>query len=111
MDTKEKVIKESIRRIEKRDKKLAELIDANHISAILENRKKVNEILIAHISDNETLFKLITPLAEEEKKLIALSKKQSANTIKWIEERARLNAELGQLQSELFFHNRRRFVG
>lgn len=110
MDTKEKVINASIKKIANRLAKLETLIFEDHISSILATRKKIADIFSEHKADNATLLKLLPPLIEEDKRLMAMLEKQNKNSLKWMNEKAQLNVEHGNLVSELFYHNRRKFI-
>ena len=57
--------------------------------------------------DYKKIAELIKPLGIKEKALIKLSKLQQKNDIKWIEEKSRIDFELGQLKTELYYIQQR----
>lgn len=110
MDVKEKVILESIKRIEKRIPKLEELIFANPLSEILDLRIQASEILKKHKGDYIKMGALIEPLAAKEKRLFKAARSQTKNAGKWIHEQVDLQQQLYQLKNELFTCQARRKV-
>lgn len=103
MSVKERVIKESIKRIEKRIAEIDGIMGANPLSEICEGRIKAQAILKEHKGDYEKIGKLIGPLADREKYLFKLAKKQNTNTFKFIDEKVDLQCELGELHNEKYF--------
>ena len=104
MTTKEKVIRESIKRVTKRLEKIKALSAANPLSEICDVRAKAQEILTKHKGDNDKIMELISPLADKEKKLFALAKRQSSKEgRKWIDEQVKLEVELHELNNELYW--------
>lgn len=103
MSIKEKVINESIKRIEKRLAEIDRIMGVNPLSEICEGRIKAQAILKENKGDYEKISKLIEPLADKEKELFKLAKTQSKNTLKFIDEKIALQGELGDLQNEKYF--------
>lgn len=111
MTTKEKVIKESIKRNTKRLNEIKTLLDTSPLSCICELRMEAQKLLdenqgIEKRTSNEFVAK-IDKLAKEEKKMFALAKKQQ-DSAKLIDEQVKLEMELSDLNNELYFIERRR---
>lgn len=106
MKIKEKIIKETQARIEKRLVKIKGILDANPLSEICELRIKALEIMIEHKGDYNKIGELIGPMAKEEKRLFALAKKQSKDSMKLIDEQVKLKNELYDLSNELYQINK-----
>jgi len=111
MTTKEKVIKESIERNTKRLNEIKTLLEANPLSRICELRMEAKKLLdenkgIEKRTSSDFVAK-IDKLAKEEKKMFALAKKQQ-NSSNLIDEQVKLEMELGDLNNELYFIERRR---
>ena len=104
---KEKVINQSIKRIEKRSKKLNELIYANPVGGILDIRIKAQGLMEKHKGDYKKLGELMKPLALEEKRLKKLHEAQMRNGTKWAEELGKIDFEQGQLRNELYYMKQR----
>jgi len=92
-----------MKRIENRLMKIKSILDQNPLRKIIEGREKANSILTEHKGDYKKILELINPLAAEEKRLFAVAKLQSKNTIKYINEQVKLEFELGELHSEIYF--------
>jgi len=106
--TKIKVIKEAIKRINKRLPKINEFLTANPMARVFEIRREAQSIMEKHEGDHTQIIKLIKPLAEEEKKLMALAKRQCASSsTKMIDEKVKLEVELMELNTELFYAEKR----
>lgn len=105
MKIKEKVLRETKARIEKRLAEVKELLDANPLSEICDLRIKAQEILKKHKGDYAKIGELIEPLAKEEKRLFALAKKQT-NSNKLIDEQVNLQVELAEINNEIYYMTR-----
>jgi hypothetical protein len=99
---KEKVIREAMTRIEKRMVKVQGLLDASPLSEICDLRIKACEIMEEHKGDYDKIGKLIGPMAEKEKRLFVLAKRQTKDSNKWIDELVKLGSELGELKNEMW---------
>ena len=111
MTTKEKVIKESIKRNTKRLNEIKAILDASPLSRICELRMEAKKLFdenqgIEKRTSNEFIAK-IDKLAKEEKKMFALAKKQQCSA-KLINEQVNLEVELSDLNNELYLIERRR---
>ena len=106
MTTKEKVIREAIKRNTKRLEKVDSILDANPLSEICDIRIEAQKILTEHKGDNKKIMELIEPLADKEKKLFALAKRQTKDSSKLIDEKVKLQVELGDLNNELYWITR-----
>ncbi len=102
MTTKEKVVRESIRRIQKRIAKVDELLAENPYEELIQVNREFNECMQSG-NFNEAALKKSGELAERYKQLMARAKKISkpGYSIKLIDEKAQLNSELSALASEL----------
>lgn len=110
MTTKEKVVRASIKKASKRLNNINYILSATPLSDILQLSKKMKELLdkcktIEERTSDEFVEK-IGKMAKEEKRLIALAKKQQ-NTNKLIEEAVRIKMELSELKTELWAIQRR----
>tara|TARA_R110000850_G_scaffold263903_1_gene392801 strand:+ start:297 stop:632 length:336 start_codon:yes stop_codon:yes gene_type:complete len=103
MSIKEKVIKESIRRIENRSEKLNLMILSNPLADLIKTRWEAVEIIEKYKGDYKKIATLIAVLAKKEKKLFKFSESQSKNSNKWIDEKVKIDFELGQLKTELYY--------
>lgn len=108
MSIKEKVINESIKRIEKRLSVIEEIMEANPLSEICEGRIKAQAILKENKGDYAKISKLMEPLAAREKELFKLAKLQSENTFKRIDEKVQLESELYDLRMEKYHIDQRK---
>ena len=102
MSIKEDVINEAINRIEKRSSKLESLIYGNPISQVFDLRIKAGEILKKYKGDNKIIAEMFEPMAKEEKRLMRAAQLQTKNSMKWSEEKSKIDFELGQLKTELY---------
>jgi len=103
---KERVIREAMRRIEKRVKVIDELIYANPWSEIIELHSQAKKLLAEAGNDYASISKEMEQLAAAEKKQLALVKQQKKGA-KLTEEQVRIESEHGELRSELFFMSQR----
>jgi len=101
MKVKEKVIRESIKRIENRIYNIDKILGSNPLSEICEGRIKAQNIMKDNKADYEKISKLISTLAKKEKDLFKLAKMQNRNTSKYIKEKVELESELSSLNHEL----------
>lgn len=101
MTTKEKIIRQTLSRIDKRLAQIKELQDARPISTIFELRQKAQEIMETYKEDYSKIAKAIEPLAKEEKKQRAIFEKQQGTKL-W-DEQSSLEFEKHDLMNELFY--------
>ena len=109
MTTKEKVIRESIKRITKRLKTLEDIQNASPAINLIEVRKEAQQLLeenkgIAKITSKSFMDK-IEVLSKREKECWKMINRQK----KWMkdsDEMARLTIELSDLKNELFYIER-----
>ncbi|MCP4988005.1 MAG: hypothetical protein GY928_18725 [Colwellia sp.] len=104
---KEKIVRKSLRVIEKQIVTIDYILSANPLSKICDGRNAAHEILVKHKGDYPTIAKLIEPLAREEKQLFALAKKQQ-DSVKLIEDKVRLESEKVSLSNELYMIERKK---
>ena len=102
MTVKEKVIRESIDRIEKRIKKIKHIVYANPLSDIISGRIEVLKILEDNKGDYAKIAKLIEPYAVSEKANFKLAKLQEGAG-KLIDEQVEIENELYNLHAELYW--------
>lgn len=110
MNTKEKIINQSIEQVEKRLKKINFILDANPLSEICKIRQEAQKLL----NENKTIeqrtsddfISKIEVLSKREKEQFALYEK-SKDAIKLIEEKVKLEFELSNLHNELYYIERR----
>jgi hypothetical protein len=111
MTTKEKVINESIIRIEKRLTEIAKINDANPISDLIEIRQEAQKLLeenttIQQRTSNEFIAK-IEALSKKEKRCINLAKENTGQKmIDLMDERIKLEFELRDLNNEKYYIER-----
>lgn len=100
MTIKEKVIRESIKRVTKKITEIQRILDASPLSDILHLRQKAAEL---HFDPpkSEAYLESLREMAEQEKKLFALAKKQR-NTSALINKQVHLESELRDLNHELW---------
>ena len=110
MNIEEKIILQSINRIQKRVAKIDEFLTANPLSRVIEIRREAGEILVKHKNDYAKIAKLLEPLSKEERKMFALSKRQCAPNVtsKMIDEKVALENELSNLQMRQYYIERRK---
>ncbi len=95
-----RAMKAELKRLERRLKEVKGVMDANPLGRIIEVRQEAQSILEKHQGDHLKIIELIAPLADEEKKMLALLKKQMKPH--WIDERLKLETERHQLINGLF---------
>jgi hypothetical protein len=108
MKVKEKVIKESIKRIEKRLKEIEELQSKNPIRRICEIRMEAQTLFEENKGDKRfesSFINKIEILSKEEQEMFKIAEKQK-DSAKLIDEQVNLEIELGELKSELFYIER-----
>lgn len=110
MTTKEKVIYESIKRIEERLEEIGYILNATPIKDIFDIRMEAQNLL--RESGNESVNRYsdyfinkIEELSKKESELFELAEKQK-DSLALIDERGRLDGELRYLKRELFRINR-----
>ena len=106
MSAKIRALKTEKTKLEKRLEKVKELMDANPLGRIIEIRQEAHEILEANKGEHEKIAQLIEPLAKEEKEMFALAEKQK-DSIKLVDERVRLESEIYELRSEIYYADQR----
>jgi len=107
MTTKEKVITESISRIKRELDGIDEILNANPLSEIIKLRQKAAEITEGEKWRDKSVLAELNEMGKEEKRLFALAKKQQ-NTNELIDRKVKLEMELSDLNSELYFINYRK---
>lgn len=105
MTVKEKIIRQTLSKIDKRLSQIKELQDARPVSAIFELRQKAHEIMETYKGDYNKIAEAIEPLAKEEKKQRAIFEKQQG--VKLCDEQLKLESEKHDLMNELFFIQRK----
>lgn len=100
-----RALKAELKRIERRLEKVIGVMDADPVGRIMEIRQEALGILEKHQGDHLKIAELIAPLADEEKKMFVLSKKQMEPH--WIDERLMLERERRQLMNDLFYAERK----
>lgn len=111
MTTKEKVIHQSIRQVEKRLKEINFILDANPLIEICKIRQEAQKLLdenktLAQRTSDDFMSK-IEVLSKREKAQFALAEK-SKDRIKLIGEKVKLELELSDLRNELYHIERKK---
>jgi hypothetical protein len=101
-----RALKTEIAKLEKRLKRLKEVIDADPMSRIFEIHGETAQIIEKHQGDYATIAKLLEPLQKEEKRMYALAKKQKKLT-EMIEDQVGLEFEIRELRNSLFWEEKR----
>jgi len=97
-----RALKRELKKIDGEISKIDDLLDANPLSEICEIREKAAEILDQNKGDYETISKLIGPLAEREKELFKIARKQTS-TNSLVDRKVRLMSDRGRLINDIFF--------
>lgn len=105
MTTKEKVIRESIKRVTKQINKINLILNANPLSDIIKLRRDTLNNA-KEFQNHEKALVFINKAIKKEKELIRIAKKQQ-NSIKLINEKVKLELELSDLNGELWHIERR----
>ena len=100
-----RALKTEVKKLEKRLYRIKSLLNARPLSRIFEIREKASEIVKAHKGDYEKMVKLIEPLAKEEKKMFVIANKK--DSIKLLEKQFDIEIEIGKLQSEIYWVEKR----
>jgi hypothetical protein len=112
MKIKEKVIHDTIFRINKRILKIDGILDASPLIDIIELKKEAQILLKEHKTVEQRTSIVFTDklsqMAKKEKELFALAKYQSKNTLKLIQEKAKIQNELYDLSNELYWINQKK---
>lgn len=108
MTTKEKVIRESITRIEKRLKEIDDINNARPISDLIEVRKEAQSLLDAYTTIEQRtsteFIKKIEKLSNKEGACLKLAKKLTGSYMNDImNEEIKLRHELRDLNNELYY--------
>ena len=111
MTTKEKVINQSIGKVEKRLKEINFILEANPLSEICKIRQEAQKLLdenktVEQRTSDDFIAK-IEALSKREKEQFALAEK-SKDSIKLIDEKVNLEFELSDLRNELYQIEHRR---
>jgi len=104
MTTKEKVICESIMRVQKRIKEIDDILNATPLQEIIKIRKEFQELIKSKLPLQEEI-KMIEKFQKEEEKQLKIFEKQQ-NTLKLIDEKVKLAMELSDLKGELYWIKR-----
>lgn len=107
MTTKEKVIAESIKRIEREICKINDILDARPLLEIIRLQQEALTLVRGSKFGDKNVLKELDRMAAEEKKHRVIAKKQR-NSVKLIERKVKLEMELSDLHSEQFFMNMRK---
>jgi hypothetical protein len=111
MTTKEKIIHQSIEKIEKQLKEINYIIDANPLTEIIKIRQEAQKLLEENKTieqrTSESFISKIEILSKREKEQFALAKK-GKDTTKLIDEKIKLEFELSDLRNELYHIERTR---
>ena len=111
MTTKEKVINQSIGKVEKRLKEINFILEANPLSEICkirqEAQKWLDENKTVEQRTSDDFIAKIEALSKREKEQFALAEK-SKDSIKLIDEKVNLEFELSDLRNELYQIEHRR---
>lgn len=103
MSVKEKIIDESIQRIEKRISEIDSIIFADPLSEIIELRqeaqKRLDEARENGTDSSDEFLAYIKKCSKKEKELFKLAEKQQ-DTNKLLDEKSKLKSELSSLHSE-----------
>lgn len=102
-----RALKTEIAKLEKRLAQIKAILDAKPASRLVEMRCEVAKIIEQCWPDQIAPTELLEPLVAEEKRLLALMKKQR-NLIKLIDEQVRIEMEIGDLKNHLFWEDRAR---
>ena len=100
--TKEKVVRESIERINKRVAYIDSILNARPLLEIMELRQEIFGSMPKDILD-PLFIKEVRRAAAKEKELMAVAKLQTNKTMEFIKEKCLLTNELGDLNSELYY--------
>lgn len=111
MTTKEKVIKQSIKQIEKQIKEIDFILNANPLSEICKIRQEAQKLLDENKSveqrTSDDFIAKIEVLSNREKEQFALAQK-GKDSIKLIDKKVKLEFELSDLRTELYHIERNR---
>lgn len=110
MTTREKVIYESIKRVEERLKEIEYILNATPLKDICDIRMEADELLKGSRNENSKQYSdyfinKIEELSKRESELFELAEKQK-DSLALIDERVYLDRELRDLKNELFKINR-----
>lgn len=110
MTTKEKVVRESIKRLKKKLQKVEDLLNATPILDLIEVHKEAQILLdenpTVKLRCSEEFLNKMHVLANREKQALALAKKQNNNTIKLMDQQSEIKWELNDLDNELWYITR-----
>lgn len=100
MRIKERVIRDAMRRIERRVEVIKGIVDANPFSEIIALRKRASELIAKAGSNWESISAEVQQLADaEQKQLSVLKRQKKIGTL--IEEEVRIEMEHAELRDEL----------
>lgn len=101
-----RALKAEIAKLEKRVERLKAIIYASPATRILQIRREAAQIMEKHWPDHVTISKLLEPRQQEEKRMLAIAKKQK-NSIKLIDEQVKIEFEIRDLKDKLFWENKK----
>ncbi len=107
MSATRRAIEQAINAGEKRLAKIDEILHGNHISKVMDIRRKANEILKGK-EDHATKARLLGPLAKAEKAEMAAFRRQNKHFQRLFQEQIRIDSDLRDLQTNLSRLNLRR---
>ena len=107
MTTKEKVVRESIKRIERRIKKIDDILNAEPLQEIINIRKEAQRLIKSDLSPHEQVKK-ISELQKRETKQRNIFEMQQKKYTKLISEKGELTFELYDLKNELYLIERQK---
>lgn len=110
ISVKEQVIRESIARIEKRLPEIIHMLNANPLAEIIQLRQELQNQFKTYENNlaNPEFGKWLKWSSAKEKELFALSKVQIEQSSDLISERVKLENELGNLKTELYWIENKR---
>lgn len=100
-----RALKAELKKVQKRISVVDEIMNANPLWRIIEIRKEAQSILDTNKGDNTIISRLFKPLADEEKRMFALSKKQLST--KWIDEMMTLKSDEDNLINSIYYEERK----
>jgi len=100
-----RALKTELKKVEKRIAVVDQIMSANPLGRVIEIRKEASLILGNHKGNHDKIARLLKPLANEEKQMMSLSKKQLQP--KWIDEMVKLKSEEGNLINSIYYEERK----
>ncbi len=101
MKVKDKVIRQALKRIDRRLEKIQSILDEKPLSGIIKIRTEANQVITENKHGLNKIGELLESLSKEEKRLFAVAKKQRGTQL--IDEKVELEEESRQLKAELYY--------